>query len=456
MYSKVDSDILFASRSITGYLRNRLNILVILVCILNTGKGNVEYACAYASTKFLWRIINFVCVVIMILGMYQPTIKSLYNPDLTNPKPVLRGYSLVQLMLHLIASYFLSVSMTIHISNRILYGMTSLLCGIVIIYSNQCLIQKDKVFGTVTNKDQNTVSIETCTRSSLPFAQVMSCYYALLTVLSFFSLNLPVQFENIICIGLVMFNVTNLCRLLTIESKIFHILSIVNMSKILCGFVMFMMMLFESKFMMICVVLEYMCNKSLTRERINIDRYVILFVFNQLFKSTMIAYLAVANDAVWMLYCLYIICLTISHTREAIFKRNKRVYCCGVFDLMHEGHFVLFQNMSMHGDVIVGVLDDPTVESYKRIPVMTHAERCDAVRMARYVDEIIPHCPLYTTSAFMNKHDIDAVGISEEYYKPPFQYYEDCVRENKYVVMPRYNGISTSDLIKRIQTRKDL
>ncbi|VBB18547.1 cytidylyltransferase [Yasminevirus sp. GU-2018] len=151
-----------------------------------------------------------------------------------------------------------------------------------------------------------------------------------------------------------------------------------------------------------------------------------------------------------------IVVSTIRASREPLFWRNKRAYCSGVFDLMHEGHMELFKNMSAHGDVIVGVLDDETVESYKRKPIMTHAERCDAVKSAKYVDEIIPHGPLYTTSEFMREHNIDVVGIGEEYLKPPYQYYEDCVAEGKYVKMPRYTGISTSDLIKRIKKRDDL
>lgn len=162
------------------------------------------------------------------------------------------------------------------------------------------------------------------------------------------------------------------------------------------------------------------------------------------------------RNLVWFMYILIVAVSTIIDTRETILWRNKRAYCCGVFDIMHEGHMVLFKNMSKHGDVIVGVLDDKTVESYKRIPVMTHTERCDAVKIAKYVSEIIPHCPLYTDSVFMREHNIDIVGIGEEYFNPPYKYYEDCVRENKYVIMPRYEGVSTSALIKRIQSRKDL
>ena len=124
--------------------------------------------------------------------------------------------------------------------------------------------------------------------------------------------------------------------------------------------------------------------------------------------------------------------------------------------MMHEGHLKLFERMSAYGSVIVGVLDNETVMSYKRAPVMSSDERYRVVKTAKFVDEIIERCPLYTTEDFMKKHKIDIVGIGEEYYFPPYKYYEDCVRLNKFVIIPRYQGISTSTLIKRIRSRDDL
>lgn len=149
-------------------------------------------------------------------------------------------------------------------------------------------------------------------------------------------------------------------------------------------------------------------------------------------------------------------------------KIRKRIYCCGVFDMMHIGHMEMFKYLSNYGDVIVGVLSDETTASYKRLPVMTHSERCKTVAAAKYVVEVIENCPLDTSSVFIKKHKIDLVGVGEEYYTKIDEmkkYYSACVdvsgidtilKKNIIVVIPRYNGISSSDLIKRIKFRSDL
>lgn len=185
---------------------------------------------------------------------------------------------------------------------------------------------------------------------------------------------------------------------------------------------------------------------------------IFINVFNQCSNFNTDSYykLSLLYDLLLFMYCMYIIIQIIRLSKESIFWRRKRVYCCGVFDMLHTGHTTLFEKVNKYGDVIVGVLDDETVMAYKRRPVMTHDERCNAVKSAKYVDEIIPNCPLNTTSGFMKNHDIDLVAIGEEYLVPPYTYYEDCVREKKYVSIPRYTGISTSDLIHRIKLRDDL
>jgi len=149
--------------------------------------------------------------------------------------------------------------------------------------------------------------------------------------------------------------------------------------------------------------------------------------------------------------------------------KQKRVYCCGVFDMLHVGHVTLFKYLSKYGDVIVGVLNDEIVASYKRIPIMTHDERCNAVKEAKYVTDVIENCPLDTNEEFVKENKIDLVGIGEEYCEKMsdmLQYFSACVdtstkikpklKDELIVSVPRYDGISSSDLIKRIKSRKDL
>lgn len=203
-------------------------------------------------------------------------------------------------------------------------------------------------------------------------------------------------------------------------------------------------------FIAIALTIDYIVYTSVDR-MIEPKMYIVLYL-----SSSVLRFFAPNTNLVFFVYALICGIVTIYKSRENLLWRNVRTYCCGVFDMMHEGHMELFKKMSKCGDVIVGVIDDKTVASYKRKPVMSHEERCKAVMKAKFVDDIIPHCPLDTTREFMDMHEIDIVGIGEEYFKPPYTYYKDCVDLNKYVIIPRYTGISTSDLIRRISNRQDL
>ncbi|MEZ4732261.1 MAG: adenylyltransferase/cytidyltransferase family protein [Caldilineaceae bacterium] len=71
-----------------------------------------------------------------------------------------------------------------------------------------------------------------------------------------------------------------------------------------------------------------------------------------------------------------------------------RIYTDVVGDLFHWGHVNLFKQLRTLGDyLIVGVNTDELVESYKRRPILTLAERVAMVSACRYVDEVIAGAP---------------------------------------------------------------
>jgi glycerol-3-phosphate cytidylyltransferase-like family protein len=47
---------------------------------------------------------------------------------------------------------------------------------------------------------------------------------------------------------------------------------------------------------------------------------------------------------------------------------------------------------------------------------MQHAERCEAVRHCRWVDEVVPEAPWVIDAAFLMKHNIDYVAHDDEPY----------------------------------------
>ena len=55
---------------------------------------------------------------------------------------------------------------------------------------------------------------------------------------------------------------------------------------------------------------------------------------------------------------------------------SRTVYADGVFDLTHYGHHRMLEKAKSFGDtLIVGVHLDSDVATYKRTPILTHAER---------------------------------------------------------------------------------
>jgi cytidyltransferase-like protein len=116
---------------------------------------------------------------------------------------------------------------------------------------------------------------------------------------------------------------------------------------------------------------------------------------------------------------------------------------------------ILFQKAASLGDeLIVGIHNDDDVASYKRKPNVSHNERCDTVAVCKYVTEVIPNAPLVMDEDFIKKHKIDLVVCSEEYDSPDDKYYAVARKNGILRVLPRTQGISSSDLMRIIMSRK--
>jgi cytidyltransferase-like protein len=144
----------------------------------------------------------------------------------------------------------------------------------------------------------------------------------------------------------------------------------------------------------------------------------------------------------------------------------RRIYCDGVFDLLHVGHMAQFRK-ALHvtdGDyLLVGVMNDEDCVKYKRRPVMTEAERYEAVAACAFVNEVVKNAPEAVTEELLTKHRIDFVAAGEEYEdvaalkaRGAYDYYAVPRAKNMLKFTSRTAGISTSDIIKRIRSREDL
>ena len=71
-------------------------------------------------------------------------------------------------------------------------------------------------------------------------------------------------------------------------------------------------------------------------------------------------------------------------------KIKKKVYVGLAVDIIHEGHINILKTASKFGNVIVGLLTDEAIASYKNIPYLNYHRRKIIVQNIKYVKKVIP------------------------------------------------------------------
>lgn len=147
-----------------------------------------------------------------------------------------------------------------------------------------------------------------------------------------------------------------------------------------------------------------------------------------------------------------------NHMNLPLLQVCRNVYCDGIYDLCHIGHKNLFKKALKLGNrLFVGVVGDEDANNYKRPPVMTAKERETEVASCKCVTKVIPNSPCFgLTEEFIRQHRIHVVAFGQEYldrFPNPDDdpYYKAARKMGIAHPMPRTEGLSTSDLIKRIQ-----
>ena len=129
----------------------------------------------------------------------------------------------------------------------------------------------------------------------------------------------------------------------------------------------------------------------------------------------------------------------------------------GVFDLFHVGHVRLLKRAKdMFKEVVVVIDSDELVMQEKRKPIFSQNERLEIINACRYVDDALivdrswgPHA--YEESAvndFMDKYKIDAVFVAADDMEYVKYWFGHLYRQGRVVVVPRTQGISTTQVIK--------
>lgn len=135
---------------------------------------------------------------------------------------------------------------------------------------------------------------------------------------------------------------------------------------------------------------------------------------------------------------------------------TKTVYVGMSADIIHPGHLNIIKEANKLGRVVVGVLTDEAIASYKRLPYLTYEQRALVVKNLKGVDEVIPQTTLdYCPNLEKIKPDYVVHGDDwkEGVQKETRQKVIDKLAEwgGKVIDIPYTQGISSTQLNSKLK-----
>ncbi len=136
-------------------------------------------------------------------------------------------------------------------------------------------------------------------------------------------------------------------------------------------------------------------------------------------------------------------------------------YVAMVGDLFHGGHLNILRHAKIYSQiVVVGVLTDDAVSSYKRVPVINFEERCQLISQIKFIDIIIPqHSLSYTDNLRLVRPEYVFHGKDWRHgvQKNTREGVISVIQEfgGKLIEPDCHEGISTSQIIEGIQAREN-
>lgn len=134
-------------------------------------------------------------------------------------------------------------------------------------------------------------------------------------------------------------------------------------------------------------------------------------------------------------------------------KQPTRVWVDGCFDMMHWGHANLLRKAKQLGDIlVVGVHSDAEVAHHKGPPVMDEACRYEAVKVCKWVDEVVEDAPYVTTLHTLDKHGCDFCVHGDDITTDAQgnDSYREVKQAGRFREVSRTFGVSTTDMVGRL------
>lgn len=145
-------------------------------------------------------------------------------------------------------------------------------------------------------------------------------------------------------------------------------------------------------------------------------------------------------------------------------NQKKVVYVAMSIDLVHPGHLNIIKEANKLGEVVVGLLTDKAIASYKRVPIMEYKDRYKVVSSIKNVSKVIKQQTHdYTENLKKLKPDFVVHGDDWKYgvqKKIRAKVIKELKKWNgRLVEIPYTKGISTTKLIeaeRKIGTTPDI
>jgi len=139
-------------------------------------------------------------------------------------------------------------------------------------------------------------------------------------------------------------------------------------------------------------------------------------------------------------------------------KKSKKVYIAMSADLVHQGHVNIIAEGHKLGKVIIGLLTDEAIASYKRLPLIAFNERKIIVENLKGVEKVVPQATLdYVPNLKELKPDYVVhgddwkTGVQKEVRQRVLDTLAEWGGE---LVEPRYTeGVSSTDLIAAVKAQ---
>lgn len=137
-------------------------------------------------------------------------------------------------------------------------------------------------------------------------------------------------------------------------------------------------------------------------------------------------------------------------------ENRKTVYVGMSADIIHPGHLNIIHEATKLGRVIVGVLTDNAIASYKRLPYLNYEQRSLIVNNLKGVDEVIPQETLDYRPNLERIHPdyvVHGDDWKEGVQRETRQNVIDCITKwgGKVIDIPYTKGISSTQLNQKIK-----